>query len=139
MELDSSVFLDLPLDGTGDPNAAHNNHQLEPQLMTVGRLKCGMWASFALATVFVAGAKFYFDHQVHIFKLNHTWENINRHLHILFTCFFLLNLHLSLFLQNKTKYFYIQLPMNAVFFHVVIIFNPLLPELRKNIFQCNLV
>ncbi|KAJ9578601.1 hypothetical protein L9F63_005178 [Diploptera punctata] len=64
VELDSSVFLDLPLDGTGDPNAPHNNHQLEPQLMTVGsRLKCGMWASFALATVFVAGAKFYFDHQ----------------------------------------------------------------------------
>uniref|UniRef100_A0A182YIS4 Uncharacterized protein n=1 Tax=Anopheles stephensi TaxID=30069 RepID=A0A182YIS4_ANOST len=26
-------------------------------------LKCGMWASLALATVFVAGAKFYFDHQ----------------------------------------------------------------------------
>ena len=64
VEIDSSVFLDLPLDATGDPNAPHNNHQLEPQLMTVGRLKCGMWASFALATVFVAGAKFYFDHQV---------------------------------------------------------------------------
>jgi len=27
-------------------------------------LKCGIWASLALATVFVAGAKFYFDHQV---------------------------------------------------------------------------
>ncbi|XP_069703782.1 uncharacterized protein [Periplaneta americana] len=63
VELDSSVFLDLPLDGSGDPNAPHNNHQLEPQLMPVGRLKCGMWASFGLATVFVAGAKFYFDHQ----------------------------------------------------------------------------
>ncbi|PSN52201.1 hypothetical protein C0J52_06106 [Blattella germanica] len=63
LELETSVYLNLPLDGSGDPNAAQNNHQLEPQLMTVGRLKCGMWASFALATVFVAGAKFYFDHQ----------------------------------------------------------------------------
>lgn len=26
-------------------------------------LKCGMWASLVLASVFVAGAKFYFDHQ----------------------------------------------------------------------------
>ncbi|KAK7870740.1 hypothetical protein R5R35_009891 [Gryllus longicercus] len=61
VELDSSVFLDLPLDGSGNDNVAHNAPQ--PQLLPVGRLKCGMWASFALATVFVAGAKFYFDHQ----------------------------------------------------------------------------
>ncbi|GAB0098662.1 uncharacterized protein DMENIID0001_144310 [Sergentomyia squamirostris] len=34
----------------------------ESQLLPA-HLKCGMWASLALATVFVAGAKFYFDHQ----------------------------------------------------------------------------
>ncbi|XP_059607854.1 uncharacterized protein LOC132255734 [Phlebotomus argentipes] len=34
----------------------------ESQLLPT-HLKCGMWASLALATVFVAGAKFYFDHQ----------------------------------------------------------------------------
>lgn len=60
VELDSSVFLDLPLDGTGEAPS----HIQPPQLEPVGKLKCGMWASFALATVFVAGAKFYFDHQV---------------------------------------------------------------------------
>jgi hypothetical protein len=34
----------------------------DPQLLPA-HLKCGMWASLALASVFVAGAKFYFDHQ----------------------------------------------------------------------------
>ncbi|KDR13835.1 hypothetical protein L798_12014 [Zootermopsis nevadensis] len=63
VELDSSVFLDLPIDGSGNHNAAHNSHQLEPQLMTGGRRKCVVWASFALAALFVAGAKFYIDHQ----------------------------------------------------------------------------
>ncbi|XP_066995767.1 uncharacterized protein [Anabrus simplex] len=61
VELDSSVFLDLPLDGTSD--APPHNNQAQAQLLTLGRFKCGMWASFALATVFVAGAKFYFDQQ----------------------------------------------------------------------------
>ncbi|XP_063220816.1 uncharacterized protein LOC134530133 [Bacillus rossius redtenbacheri] len=56
-ELDSSVFLDVPLeDNANAPPRA-------PQLLPVGRLKCGMWATFALASVFVAGAKFYFNHQ----------------------------------------------------------------------------
>lgn len=40
--------------------------QPESQLLPA-HLKCGMWASLALATVFVAGAKFYFDHQVSLF------------------------------------------------------------------------
>lgn len=68
VELDSSVFLDLPIDGSGNHNAAHNSHQLEPQLMTGGRRKCVVWASFALAALFVAGAKFYIDHQVTNFR-----------------------------------------------------------------------
>jgi hypothetical protein len=46
------------VDGMGGPEA-----QLLP-----AHLKCGMWASLALATVFVAGAKFYFDHQVSSMK-----------------------------------------------------------------------
>uniref|UniRef100_A0A1B6CB06 Uncharacterized protein n=2 Tax=Clastoptera arizonana TaxID=38151 RepID=A0A1B6CB06_9HEMI len=58
-ELDSSVFIDLPVEGL--PSVAA--HIQPPQLEPVGKVKCGMWASFALATVFVAGAKFYFDHQ----------------------------------------------------------------------------
>lgn len=64
MELDSSVFLDLPLDGSEDPSTPHTSRQLENQVVNVARLKCGMWISFAFATLFVAGAKFYFDHQV---------------------------------------------------------------------------
>jgi hypothetical protein len=35
----------------------------QDQQLLPTHLKCGMWASLALATVFVAGAKFYFDHQ----------------------------------------------------------------------------
>nr|CAD7266352.1 unnamed protein product [Timema shepardi] len=61
VELNSSVFLDVPLEGNTDTGP--HNHQIQPQMLPVGRIRCGMWASFALATVFVAGAKFYFDHQ----------------------------------------------------------------------------
>uniref|UniRef100_A0A1B0GQE8 Uncharacterized protein n=1 Tax=Phlebotomus papatasi TaxID=29031 RepID=A0A1B0GQE8_PHLPP len=42
----------------GNDTRAATESQLLP-----AHLKCGMWASLALATVFVAGAKFYFDHQ----------------------------------------------------------------------------
>lgn len=35
-----------------------------PQVPTAaGKLKCGMWASFAIVTVFMVGAKFYFNNQ----------------------------------------------------------------------------
>nr|CAD7444972.1 unnamed protein product [Timema bartmani] len=61
VELNSSVFLDVPLEGNTDTGP--HNHQIQPQMLPVSRIRCGMWASFALATVFVAGAKFYFDHQ----------------------------------------------------------------------------
>lgn len=64
VEFDSSVYLD-PIDGVGDTNAPNNNHQLEPQLMTVGCMKCGMWTSFALGALFIGGAKFYLDEQRH--------------------------------------------------------------------------
>jgi hypothetical protein len=66
VEFDSSVYLD-PIDGVGDTNAPNNNHQLEPQLMTVGCMKCGMWTSFALGALFIGGAKFYLDEQVTYF------------------------------------------------------------------------
>ncbi|XP_046995938.1 uncharacterized protein LOC124608348 [Schistocerca americana] len=60
VEVDSSVFLDLPL----EPATEATVHSIaQQQLLPVGRVRCGMWASFALATVFVAGAKFYFDHE----------------------------------------------------------------------------
>ena len=61
VELDSSVFLDLPIDGSGEVQS----HVHPPQLEPVGKLKCGMWTSFAIATIFVvAGAKFFLDHRV---------------------------------------------------------------------------
>lgn len=61
VELDSSVFLDLPIDGAGEVQS----HVHPPQLEPVGKLKCGMWTSFAIATIFVvAGAKFFIDHRV---------------------------------------------------------------------------
>lgn len=60
VELDSSVFLDLPIDGSGEVQS----HIHPPQLEPVGKLKCGMWTSFAIATIFVvAGAKFFLDHR----------------------------------------------------------------------------
>lgn len=34
-----------------------------PSPGTVGTLRCGMWAGFAMAILFVGGTKFYFDHQ----------------------------------------------------------------------------
>jgi hypothetical protein len=83
VELDSSVFLDLPLDGTGNHNAPHNSHQLEPQLISGGRWKCVVWASFAFAALFVAGAKFYIDHQVTNFQqpaLTQVMHALNQHL-----------------------------------------------------------
>lgn len=43
-------------------NGRGNGGTNDPQLLPA-HLKCGMWASLALASVFVAGAKFYFDHQ----------------------------------------------------------------------------
>ncbi|XP_055627291.1 protein couch potato [Toxorhynchites rutilus septentrionalis] len=46
--------------GTLNQHVPHIGH--DAQLLPA-HLKCGMWASLALATVFVAGAKFYFDHQ----------------------------------------------------------------------------
>ncbi|EAT46175.1 AAEL002579-PA [Aedes aegypti] len=46
--------------GTLNQHVPHVGH--DAQLLPA-HLKCGMWASLALATVFVAGAKFYFDHQ----------------------------------------------------------------------------
>ncbi|XP_014282152.1 uncharacterized protein [Halyomorpha halys] len=49
VEVDSSVYLESPAEPHHSP--------------PVAKFRCGMWASFALATVFVAGAKFYFDHQ----------------------------------------------------------------------------
>ncbi|XP_046681636.1 uncharacterized protein LOC124368385 isoform X2 [Homalodisca vitripennis] len=58
VELDSSVFLDLPLDNTED-----QTHVVLPELEPVGRLKCGMWTSFALATGLIVAAKFYFNNQ----------------------------------------------------------------------------
>lgn len=67
VELDSSVFLDLPLDGSGDHNATHNNHQLEPQMMTLVCVKCAAWAFVVLVIVSVAGVKFYIDQQVTYF------------------------------------------------------------------------
>ncbi|XP_058837622.1 uncharacterized protein LOC131693645 [Topomyia yanbarensis] len=64
---------------SSQPNAIEIDHNagthgigtLSRQVSHVGQdaqllpahLKCGMWASLALAAVFVAGAKFYFDHQ----------------------------------------------------------------------------
>jgi hypothetical protein len=83
VELDSSVFLDLPLDGSGNHNAPHNSNHLEPQLMTGGRWKCVVWASFALAALFVAGAKFYISNQVINFQqpaLAQVMYAINQHL-----------------------------------------------------------
>lgn len=62
VELDSSVYLDLPLDGTTE----EQTHVVLPDLEPVGKLKCGMWTSFALATVLIVGAKFYFNNQVYI-------------------------------------------------------------------------
>ncbi|XP_054290304.1 uncharacterized protein LOC129005438 [Macrosteles quadrilineatus] len=59
LELDSSVFLDLPLDGTTEDQT----HVVLPDLEPVGKLKCGMWTSFALATVLIVAAKFYFNNQ----------------------------------------------------------------------------
>ncbi|KAL9704487.1 hypothetical protein quinque_008005 [Culex quinquefasciatus] len=55
IEIDHSGTL-----GTLNQHVAHVGH--DAQLLPA-HLKCGMWASLALATVFVAGAKFYFDHQ----------------------------------------------------------------------------
>ncbi|XP_055596154.1 uncharacterized protein LOC129746505 [Uranotaenia lowii] len=49
------------LAGTGT-FSQHHHVGHDAQLLPA-HLKCGMWASLALATVFVAGAKFYFDHQ----------------------------------------------------------------------------
>ncbi|GLV46792.1 uncharacterized protein CBL_20938 [Carabus blaptoides fortunei] len=72
MELDSGVFLDVPLEApppgarpagpheaTGPAGPGHHHHHVLP----AGKLKCGMWASFAIVTVFMAGAKFYFNNQ----------------------------------------------------------------------------
>ncbi|XP_062562931.1 uncharacterized protein LOC134226281 [Armigeres subalbatus] len=58
IEIDqSSVTIGI---GTLNQHVPHVGH--DAQLLPA-HLKCGMWASLALATVFVAGAKFYFDHQ----------------------------------------------------------------------------
>jgi hypothetical protein len=65
-ELDSSVFLDLPLDGSGDHNATHNNDELEPQMISMC-VKCAAWAFVVLVIASVAGAKFYIDQQVTYF------------------------------------------------------------------------
>lgn len=62
VELDSSVFLDLPLDSS--TVAEDQTHVVLPELEPVGKLKCGMWTSFTLATMLIIGAKFYFNNQV---------------------------------------------------------------------------
>ncbi|XP_053670666.1 uncharacterized protein LOC128720991 [Anopheles nili] len=52
--------INLGISSIGQHVQSHVGH--DAQLLPA-HLKCGMWASLALATVFVAGAKFYFDHQ----------------------------------------------------------------------------
>lgn len=47
------------------PDVVVNNVAAVESQLLPSHLKCGMWASLALATVFVAGAKFYFDRQVY--------------------------------------------------------------------------
>ncbi|ETN61746.1 hypothetical protein AND_006591 [Anopheles darlingi] len=49
--------------GTIGQHAQQQQHVGHDAQLLPAHLKCGMWASLALATVFVAGAKFYFDHQ----------------------------------------------------------------------------
>nr|CAD7409741.1 unnamed protein product [Timema cristinae] len=85
VELNSSVFLDVPLEGNTDTGP--HNHQIQPQMLPVGRIRCGMWASFALATVFVAGAKFYFDHQDvlrRIVIIDYRIQNVKRGMAVLY-------------------------------------------------------
>lgn len=67
MELDSSVFLDLPLDGSGDHNATHSDNQMESQKMTHLCMKCAAWVFAVLVVLSVAAAKFYIDQQVTYF------------------------------------------------------------------------
>lgn len=67
MELDSSVFLDLPLDGSGDHNDTHSDNQLGSQAMTHLCMKCAAWMFVILVVLSVAAAKFYIDQQVTYF------------------------------------------------------------------------
>uniref|UniRef100_A0A182IP53 Uncharacterized protein n=1 Tax=Anopheles atroparvus TaxID=41427 RepID=A0A182IP53_ANOAO len=59
-EIDQSNNNLVGIGNIGQLSQPHIGH--DAQLLPA-HLKCGMWASLALATVFVAGAKFYFDHQ----------------------------------------------------------------------------
>ncbi|RZF42606.1 hypothetical protein LSTR_LSTR001401 [Laodelphax striatellus] len=73
VELDSSVFLDLPLDGGGGgnetggppPTGGHHmspNTTLDPAVVAKQSI-CGLRLSFALLTALIGGARLYADYQ----------------------------------------------------------------------------
>uniref|UniRef100_A0A182PWG3 Uncharacterized protein n=1 Tax=Anopheles epiroticus TaxID=199890 RepID=A0A182PWG3_9DIPT len=55
--------LNYHIEGISNAGQQVQPHVGHDAQLLPAHLKCGMWASLALATVFVAGAKFYFDHQ----------------------------------------------------------------------------
>lgn len=64
VEVDSSVYLEMPRPETMRTVEVAPINPSPPVQLMPAHLKCGIWASFTFATLFVAGAKFYFDHQV---------------------------------------------------------------------------
>lgn len=79
LEVDSSVYLEMPRAETIRSVEVAPIHPSPPQQLMPAHLKCGMWASFTLATLFVAGAKFYFDHQVSNYLILSVYVMILRH------------------------------------------------------------
>ncbi|XP_075218143.1 uncharacterized protein LOC142322936 [Lycorma delicatula] len=59
VELDSSVFLDLPLDGSTEATG-HQPPQIEP---VNKHNNCGMKLSFAVVTAIIGGVRLYFQNQ----------------------------------------------------------------------------
>lgn len=69
LEVDSSVYLEMPRAETvRNVELAPMIHRSPPQQLMPAHLKWGMGASLTLATLLVAGVKFYFDHQVCIWN-----------------------------------------------------------------------
>ncbi|XP_077285547.1 uncharacterized protein LOC143910824 [Arctopsyche grandis] len=64
VEVDSSVYLEMSRQETVRTVEIAPINPSPPQQLMPAHLKCGIWASFTFATLFVAGAKFYFDHQI---------------------------------------------------------------------------